>query len=136
MRLLPWTATLFFVAPVAGALVERVGERVLIATGLLLQAAGLAWIAAIAAPDLAYGRLVAPLILAGCGISMAMPATQNVVMNAVRPEAIGQASGTYNSLRQARAAGPAAGRAHPAGRGARYGSGWVHRPRPCVAAMT
>ena len=27
LRLLPWTATLFFVAPVAGALVDRHGER-------------------------------------------------------------------------------------------------------------
>ena len=27
LRLLPWTATLFFVAPVAGALVDRFGER-------------------------------------------------------------------------------------------------------------
>jgi len=27
LRLLPWTATLFVVAPVAGALVNRVGER-------------------------------------------------------------------------------------------------------------
>jgi EmrB/QacA subfamily drug resistance transporter len=100
IRLLPWTATLFFVAPVAGALVERVGERPLIAGGLALQAGGLAWIAAIASPDLPYGHLVIPLILAGCGVSMAMPATQNAVMNAVAPEAIGKASGTYNSVRQ------------------------------------
>src|SRR5262249_29610734 len=27
LRLLPWTATLFVVAPVAGALVNRIGER-------------------------------------------------------------------------------------------------------------
>ena len=34
LRLLPWTATLFFVAPVAGALVDRHGERPFLVTGL------------------------------------------------------------------------------------------------------
>jgi hypothetical protein len=37
----------------------------------------MAWIAMIATPDLAYVRLVALMILAGVGVSMAMPATQN-----------------------------------------------------------
>jgi EmrB/QacA subfamily drug resistance transporter len=100
IQLLPWTATLFFVAPVAGALVKRVGERALIIAGLLAQGAGLAWIASIAEPGMAYASLVAPLMLAGCGVSMAMPATQSAVMNAVAPTAIGTASGTYNMLRQ------------------------------------
>jgi EmrB/QacA subfamily drug resistance transporter len=36
LRLLPWTATLFFVAPVAGALVDRFGERPFLAGGLAL----------------------------------------------------------------------------------------------------
>jgi EmrB/QacA subfamily drug resistance transporter len=100
LRLLPWTATLFFVAPLAGSLVPRVGERPLIAGGLLAQAAGFAWVAAVAGPHTAYGSLIAPLMLAGCGISLAMPATQSAVMNAVAPTALGTASGTYNMLRQ------------------------------------
>jgi len=99
MRLLPWTATLFVVAPVAGRLVNRWGERPLIVIGMLLQATGLAWIALIAAPDLAYVRLVAPLILAGAGVSMAMPAAQNAVLSAVAPSEIGKASGIFNTLR-------------------------------------
>ena len=65
LRLLPWTATLFVVAPVAGGLVNRIGERPLIVVGLALQAVGMAWIGLIAAPDLVYANLVAPLILAG-----------------------------------------------------------------------
>jgi EmrB/QacA subfamily drug resistance transporter len=100
LRLLPWTGTLFFVAPVAGALVPRVGERPLIAGGLLAQAAGFAWVAAVAGPHAAYGSLIAPLMLAGCGISLAMPATQAAVMNSVPATALGTASGTYNMLRQ------------------------------------
>ena len=80
LRLLPWTATLFVVAPIAGALVNRIGERRLVVVGLLLQAVGMAWIGLSAAPDLAYAKLVAPLIVAGAGVSMAMPAAQNAVL--------------------------------------------------------
>ena len=50
LRLLPWTATLFFVAPVAGTLVDRFGERPFLVAGPLLQAVGMAWIALIAEP--------------------------------------------------------------------------------------
>jgi EmrB/QacA subfamily drug resistance transporter len=99
LRLLPWTATLFIVAPLTGNLVRRVGERLLVSGGLLLQAVGLAWIALIAGPDIAYLKLVAPLVIAGAGISMAMPAAQNAVIGAVAPTEIGKASGIYNTLR-------------------------------------
>jgi EmrB/QacA subfamily drug resistance transporter len=99
LRLLPWTATLFVFAPIAGALVNRMGERSLIVFGLVLQAVGMAWIALIAAPDLAYATLVAPLIIAGAGVSMAMPAAQNAVLSSVAQTEIGKASGTFNMLR-------------------------------------
>ncbi|MDB5076971.1 MAG: drug resistance transporter, EmrB/QacA subfamily, partial [Chloroflexi bacterium] len=100
LRLLPWTATLFIVAPIAGSLVNRLGERPLMVGGLLLQAVGMAWIALIATPHVAYAALVAPLIVAGIGISMAMPATQNSVMNSVAASEIGKASGAFQMLRQ------------------------------------
>jgi MFS family permease len=45
LRLLPWTTTLFVVAPLSGAFVNRIGERPLLVGGLLLQAVGMAWIA-------------------------------------------------------------------------------------------
>jgi EmrB/QacA subfamily drug resistance transporter len=99
LRLLPWTATLLVFAPIAGTLVNRVGERSLIVFGLILQFIGMAWIALIAAPDLAYATLVAPLIVAGAGVSMAMPAAQNAVLSSVAQTEIGKASGTFNTLR-------------------------------------
>jgi EmrB/QacA subfamily drug resistance transporter len=99
LRLLPWTATLFVVAPVAGGLVNRIGERPLIVAGLVLQAVGTAWIAVIAAPDLAFVKLVAPLILSGAGVSMAMPAAQNAVLNSVARPEVGKASGVFNMFR-------------------------------------
>ncbi len=99
LRLLPLTATLFFIAPLAGRLVTRVGERPLILIGLLLQAAGFAWIRAVATPDVDFVRLILPFAVAGAGVSMAMPATQNAVLSAVRHTELGKASGTYNTMR-------------------------------------
>jgi EmrB/QacA subfamily drug resistance transporter len=100
LRLAPWTVTLFLVAPIAGAQVNRIGERPLIVGGLLLQAVGFAWVGLIARPGLAYPDLIAPLILAGSGVSMALPAAQNSVIGAVPRGAIGKASGAFNTLRQ------------------------------------
>jgi EmrB/QacA subfamily drug resistance transporter len=96
LRLLPWTATLFVTAPIAGAVVNKVGERPLVVVGLLMQALGLGWIAAIASPGVAYASLIAPLALAGVGVSMAMPAAQNAVLSSVAVSEMGKASGVFN----------------------------------------
>jgi EmrB/QacA subfamily drug resistance transporter len=100
LRLLPWTATLFFVAPVAGKLVDRFGERPFLVAGPLLQAAGMLWIALIAHAGMAYAPMIAPLIVAGVGISMSLPAAQNSVVGSVPPEAIGKAAGTNSTMRE------------------------------------
>jgi EmrB/QacA subfamily drug resistance transporter len=99
LRLLPFTATLFVVAPIAGGLVNRLGERPLVVVGLLAQAIGMAWVGLIAAPDRAYAELVAPLVIAGAGVSMAMPAAQNAVLGSVARAEVGKASGTFNMVR-------------------------------------
>jgi EmrB/QacA subfamily drug resistance transporter len=99
LRMLPWTATLFVVAPIAGARINRFGERPFLVGGLALQAIGMGWIALIAAPDVAYGALVAPMALAGAGVSLAMPAAQSSVMRAVAHGDVGKAASAFNMLR-------------------------------------
>ncbi|MEV4003471.1 DHA2 family efflux MFS transporter permease subunit [Actinomadura sp. NPDC049753] len=100
LQLVPWTATVTVIAPAAGALVNRVGARPLTAAGLTLQAIGMGWIGLTAGPSTAYAELVAPMIVAGAGISMAMPAAQTAVINSVAAREIGKASGVFNALRQ------------------------------------
>ncbi len=99
VHMLAWTTGVTVVAPLAGIWTNRIGARRLAVTGLALQAAAMLWIALLARPDLPYPRLIAPMIIAGCGISMAMPAAQISVINAVRPTQIGKASGVFNTLR-------------------------------------
>ncbi|MBF9129083.1 MFS transporter [Plantactinospora sp. S1510] len=100
LQLLPWTATLFLVAPLAGRLVDRIGERPLVVTGLALQAVGMFWISQLTNGSVHYSGLVLPLIVAGCGVSMAMPATQSATVGALPREAVGIASGVYIMMRQ------------------------------------
>ena len=98
LRLLPWTATPMIVAPLAGALADRIGTRPLLVTGLALQAGGLAWVAAIASAAGGYGRFVAPLIIAGVGISMSIPTSASAALGAVPPAEVGTASGVNNTM--------------------------------------
>ena len=100
LRLIPWTATFITVAPIAGTLADRYGERPFMVGGLLLQVVGLTWIALIAGPDIAYSELVLPLIVAGVGVSMAIPAGQNSVVGSVADEAIGKAAGANSMMRE------------------------------------
>ena len=100
VRLIPWTVTFLIVAPVAGALTDRFGERPFMVCGLALQAAGMAWLSLVAAPDVTYGQIVAPLVVAGCGVSMAIPAAQNSVVGSVAAEAVGKAAGTISMMRE------------------------------------
>jgi EmrB/QacA subfamily drug resistance transporter len=100
LRVLPWTAMPIFVAPLAGALSDRIGGRPLMATGLALQAAGLAWIAFVSTPTVGYGELVTPFVLSGIGMALYFAPVANVVLSAVRPEEEGQASGANNAIRE------------------------------------
>jgi EmrB/QacA subfamily drug resistance transporter len=100
LRILPWTAMPILVSPVAGALSDRVGGQRLMGVGLLLQAAGLAWIASVSTPTTPYADLVAPFILSGVGMALFFAPVANIVLSAVRPEEEGQASGANNAIRE------------------------------------
>jgi MFS family permease len=99
LRILPWTATLFFMAPVAGGLIGRIGEKPLVATGIAMQAIGMGWIALIATSTMTSLQLAIPLIFAGIGASLAMPALQTAVLSEMPPSDIGKASGAFIMLR-------------------------------------
>ena len=100
LRILPWTLMPMFVAPIAGALSDRIGGRPLMALGLALQAIGLGWIAAVSTATVSYGSLVGPFILSGIGMALFFAPVANVVLSAVRPQEEGKASGANNSIRE------------------------------------
>ena len=100
LRVLPWTAMPMVVAPIAGALSDRIGSRPILAVGLGLQALGLAWIAAVSTATVGYASLVGPFIVSGIGMGMFFAPMANVILGAVRPSEEGKASGANNAVRE------------------------------------
>jgi EmrB/QacA subfamily drug resistance transporter len=100
LRTLPWTAMPIFVAPIAGALSDRIGGRPLMALGLAMQAIGLGWLAAISSPTVPYGDLVPAFVVSGIGMALFFAPVANVVLSSVRRQEEGKASGTNNAIRE------------------------------------
>jgi EmrB/QacA subfamily drug resistance transporter len=100
LRILPWTAMPMVVAPIAGALSDRIGGQKLMGAGLALQAVGLTWIAAVSTPTTPYSDIVAPFAISGIGMGLFFAPVSNVVLSAVRPDQQGQASGANNAIRE------------------------------------
>jgi EmrB/QacA subfamily drug resistance transporter len=100
LRMLPWTGMPMLVAPVAGILADRVGGRPVVATGLFLQAAGLAWLASVITADASYAAQLPGLIAGGVGMALYFAPASALVMAGVTPKEQGIASGANNALRE------------------------------------
>jgi MFS family permease len=81
------------ISPIAGTLSDRIGRRPIMVTGLALQALGYIWVAASGSLTTSWIELDIALLVAGIGISMALPTVPTTVLSAVAPEEIGKASG-------------------------------------------
>jgi EmrB/QacA subfamily drug resistance transporter len=93
VRLLPFFATPMLISPIAGAVSDRIGRRPVMATGLFLLTAGLAWAAIRGSLSTNWAELDIALLIAGAGVSMALPTVPTAVLNAVAPHELGKASG-------------------------------------------
>jgi EmrB/QacA subfamily drug resistance transporter len=100
IRMLPWTAMPMVVAPIAGALSDRIGGRPIVIGGLLSMAAGLGWFAVVAEPDVSYLTQVPAFVLSGIGMAMFFAPAGAILMGSVAPVEQGIASGVNNSLRE------------------------------------
>ena len=100
LRTLPWTGMPIVVSPIAGAVADRIGGRPVVLTGLLLQATGLAWLAAVSSPTVAYSSLVPAFIVSGIGMAMFFAPVATMVLGTVRRDEEGIASGATNALRE------------------------------------
>ena len=100
VRLLAWSMPPMFIAPVAGALADRYGNRRFMALGLALQALGLAWVALIASPHVGYAQVGIALTIAGVGTSFCFPTVANAVMGSVPLQEAGVAAGTNSTIRE------------------------------------
>jgi MFS family permease len=100
VRLMAWTGTFIVVAPLAGILADRIGERPLVVIGLAVQAAAMLWFAARVGTDLAYPDTLVPFVVGGIGVSLALPCGQSAVVSAVADRDVATASGVNGTVRQ------------------------------------
>jgi nitrate/nitrite transporter NarK len=99
-ELLVWSATGLFVAPIAGRLADRYGNRPFMLIGLLMQTVGLGSLAIIARQNTPFLEIAPLLLFAGTGTAMVFPTVTNAVMASVSPLETGIASGTNSALRE------------------------------------
>lgn len=100
LRMLPWTGMPMIVSPFAGYLADRIGGRVVVATGLAFQAIGLGWYASVVSTDVSYAAQLPALIISGVGMALFFAPATTLMMGAVKESEQGIASGTSNSLRE------------------------------------
>jgi EmrB/QacA subfamily drug resistance transporter len=93
LRLLPFFATPMLISPLAGALSDKTGRRPVMVTGLALLSGGFTWVAFRGSLTTSWVELTLALLVAGVGISMALPTVPTAVLNAVAPSEMGKASG-------------------------------------------
>jgi EmrB/QacA subfamily drug resistance transporter len=100
VRTLPWTAMPLLIAPLAGPVSDRIGGRPLLVSGLVLNAAGLAWMAAVLSTGMSYAALVGPFVLSGVGMALFFVPIATVALGVVPNQFQGIASGANNALRE------------------------------------
>jgi EmrB/QacA subfamily drug resistance transporter len=99
LRFLPLTVLGFVVAPIAGALSNRVAIRILLGTGLTLVGIGLLLMHGIT-PDSAWTELLVGFVIAGIGIGTTNPGIGQAAIAVVPVQQSGMGSGINSTFRQ------------------------------------
>ncbi|MFF9036695.1 MFS transporter [Streptomyces sp. NPDC014892] len=95
------TGPVLFCPLIAGKLVAGgVQMRVVLGAGLLLIAAGCAWLTVVH-PDIGVLGLAGPLVVAGVGVGLIMGVLDGAAVSTVPPERAGMAAGMFNTIRLA-----------------------------------
>lgn len=96
----PWTLAPMFVAPIAGLIAPRVGTRLLMLGGLMLQGIALGWIGLQMSADLAYAQLVGPFIMAGVGMGLVFAPSATALLATLGVVDHAKASGVNSTVRE------------------------------------
>jgi Na+/melibiose symporter-like transporter len=103
VRLLPMAAAQMVVAPLSAKLVERVGTKVIVATGLVTAAAGLLLASRLSAAA-TYTDVVVALVVLAAGLAMVMPPATESIMGSLPPAKAGVGSAVNDTTREVGAA--------------------------------
>ncbi|MGH9212305.1 MAG: MFS transporter [Acidimicrobiales bacterium] len=99
IRLLPMAATQMIVAPASAKLVERIGTKVVVATGMMIAALGLLLTSGLTA-GASYGEVAACLVVLSIGFAMMMPPATEAIMGSLPPAKAGVGSAVNDTTRE------------------------------------
>lgn len=94
------SAPILVMPSVAAVLARRFSAGLICAGGLLVCAAGLAWLS-LCGPGSGLGRMAGPLMTIGTGIGLPWGLMDGLAISVVPPERAGMASGIFNTVRVA-----------------------------------
>ena len=100
LRVLPWTGVMMLLAPLVGALINRWGAKPLVVAGLMLQTAGLLWLALLINAGTPYVDMITPFVVAGVGMTLFFVPLASLVLGSVPTALEGVASGTNSAFRE------------------------------------
>src|SRR6185437_2695632 len=89
---------MFLSAPIAGQLARILDLRVMLAIGLVMFGGGLWWMATLTV-DSAFWELFGPQALRGASMMFIMLPVNQIALGTLPPEAVKNASGLYNLMR-------------------------------------
>jgi EmrB/QacA subfamily drug resistance transporter len=99
VRLLPMAAVQMVVAPLSARIVERVGSKVVVATGLVTAAAGLV-IASRLTAGATYPQVLVSLVVLSLGLALVMPPATESIMGSLPRAKAGVGSAVNDTTRQ------------------------------------
>ncbi|MFC0598289.1 DHA2 family efflux MFS transporter permease subunit [Streptomyces palmae] len=99
LHLLPLILALVVAARVGGRLVERVGTKAVVATGMVLWVVGLV-VLALVEVDTGFGTTGTALAIMGAALGFTMPTTLDAILGSLPADEVGAGSALANSMRQ------------------------------------
>jgi EmrB/QacA subfamily drug resistance transporter len=97
---LPFAAVVMVATPLGAALALKLGTRVVVATGLFIEALALAWGSVVGAHAAYVGPVVAMMVMLALGFSLVNAPSTASLMATLRPEQIGAGSAVNETTRE------------------------------------
>jgi EmrB/QacA subfamily drug resistance transporter len=99
VRLLPMAAVQVVVAPMSAKIVERIGSKIVVATGLIVAAGGLVLASRLTA-SASYGQIAVALVVLSAGLALVMPPATESIMGSLPRAKAGVGSAVNDTTRE------------------------------------
>jgi EmrB/QacA subfamily drug resistance transporter len=99
IRLLPMAGVMIVVSPLSAKLVERIGSKIVVATGLSLAGVGLV-VASRLTAGASYPEVLVSLVVLAAGMALVMPPATESIMGSLPPAKAGVGSAVNDTTRE------------------------------------